>query len=50
MQPKPRQVHIRCGAGSIKPRENVTQLYRRFSNHVTRVVVFVKAIQTFLAN
>jgi hypothetical protein len=50
MQPEPRQVHIRCQTGRIETRKNVTQLFRVLPDHASRVVLFVKTFQSFMAD
>jgi len=50
MQPEPRQIQIRNIARGIQAGENVAQLFCVFANHSARVVRFIKAFQSFVAN
>jgi hypothetical protein len=48
MQPQTGYIHVSYDACRVKPRENITQFVKVFSNHSARVVVFVKAFQPFV--
>ena len=50
MQPEPRQIQIRNIARGIQAGENVAQLFCVFANHSARVVGFIKAFQSFVAD
>jgi hypothetical protein len=50
MQPETGQVHIGDTAGSIEPRENVTQPFLAFAHYAAWVIVFMKAFQTLMAD
>jgi hypothetical protein len=50
MQPETWHIHIGRCAGRVETRENITQLNDVFSGHAARVVVFVKALQPFVAD
>jgi hypothetical protein len=48
VQLKPRQIHVCNRVGSGKPRQNVAKLAHVFSVHVARVVILMKALQSFV--
>ena len=50
MQPEAWEVHISNTTSRIEARENVTQLIRVFPNNATRIVFFVKAFQSIVAD
>jgi len=50
MQPEAWHIHVGHRAGCIESRENVSQFNNVFSNDAARVVVFVKALQPFVAD
>jgi hypothetical protein len=49
MEAKARHVHIGDGPRRIEPRENVAQLFNMLCHYASRVVVFVKALQSLVA-
>jgi hypothetical protein len=49
MQPETRHVHIGDGRNSVETRENVAEFVTVFGYDATRVVVFVKALQSLMA-
>ena len=50
MQPETGHIHIGHGAGCVELRENIAQFDGVFGYHAARVVVFMKAFQSFVAN
>src|SRR5216684_3384788 len=50
MQPETRQVHICDGLRRVEPGENIAQLHHMLGQHAARVVVFVKAFQSLVAD
>jgi hypothetical protein len=50
MQPEPRQVQIGNIARGIKAGENVAQFFGVFAKHSARVIGFIKAFQSFVAD
>jgi hypothetical protein len=50
MQAKPWQLQIRNVACCIKAGKNVTQLVQMFDNYSARVIIFIKAFQSFVAD
>jgi len=50
MQAEAWQIHIRNRTGGIQPCQNVTKLYCVFADHAARVVVLVKAFQSFMTD
>jgi hypothetical protein len=50
MQAKPRQIHLSDGWGSVKRRQNVSQLTRVFRVYAAGLILFEKALQSFMAN
>jgi hypothetical protein len=50
MQPEPRHVHMGNGWGSVKRRQNITQLADVFRVYAARVVLFKKPFQSLVAD
>lgn len=50
MQAKARQIHIRNRAGGIEPGKNVTELFRMFGYHASRIIKLVKTLQPFVTD
>ncbi len=50
MQTETQQIHISDGLGRIEPGENIAQLNNVLGQHAARVIVFVKALQSLVAD
>jgi hypothetical protein len=50
MQPEAGQIHIGCGVRRVKAYKNVTQLNDVLSDHSARVGVFIKSLQSSVAD
>jgi len=49
MQAKARQVHVRWRRRRVEPGQDVAQLFHVLAEYAARVVILVKAFETFVA-
>jgi hypothetical protein len=50
MEPKTGQVHIRDGSRSVQSHENIAQFFGVFAHDPAVVVIFIKALEAFVAD
>jgi hypothetical protein len=50
MEPESWQIHVCGGTGSIKPCEDVPQLWRVFGDYPARIIILVEAFESLVAD